>query len=299
MKKTLLVTILASLSLVGCASTQNAYQLYAETQAKIAQANAVAETARFNALAEIAKTGDSAAKVAAVLSIQMNNGTSQRNNLQMVPPESFEDKALKWTSVLLPNFVQFYTINRNTSVAMRQSDNQAAIAISTNKAFTDISNAGHTANSNIANNGFSAMNTSTTAGFNALGTQSTAGFNALGTQSTAAFNALNSSTTAGFNALGTQSTAAFNTLQNIGVAGFNALKDVAPSNNVQGNYNVGENSGNSGKLAGYGLNDNTSTPTVVTQPAPTIVTQPTPTVVNPTVVTQPAPTIVNPLIVRP
>ena len=271
MKKKLLVTILASLSLIGCASTQTAYQLYAETQAKIAQANAVAETARYNALAEIAKTGDSAAKVAAVLSIQINNGTSQRNHLQMVPPESFEDKALKWTSVLLPNFVQFYTINRNTSVAMRQSDNQAAIAISTNKAFTDISNAGHAANSSIANNGFSAMNTSTIAGFNALGTQSTA---------------------------------AFNTLQNIGVAGFNSLKDVAPTVTVQGNYNIGENSGNSGKLAGYGLNDNTSTPTVVTQPAPTIVnptvvTQPTPTIVNPTVVTQPAPTIVNPVIVRP
>lgn len=266
MKKTLLVTILASLSLVGCASGPSGYQLYAETQAKIAQANAVAETARYNALSEIAKTGDSAAKVAAVLSIQMNNGTSQRNNIQMMPPESFGDKALKWTSVLLPNFVQFYTINRNSSVAMRQSDNQAAIAISTNKAFTDISSAGHAANSSIANNGFNAMNTSTTAGFNMLGSQSTA---------------------------------AFNSIQNIGVAGFNALKDVAPTVTVQGNYNVGENSGNSGKLAGYGLNDNTSTPTVVTQPAPTIVTQPTPTVVNPTVITQPAPTIVNPLIVRP
>jgi len=293
MKKKLLVTILASLSLIGCASTQTAYQLYAETQAKIAQANAVAETARYNALAEIAKTGDSAAKVAAVLSIQINNGTSQRNHLQMVPPESFEDKALKWTSVLLPNFVQFYTINRNTSVAMRQSDNQAAIAISTNKAFTDISNAGHAANSSIANNGFSAMNTSTIAGHAANSSIANNGFSAM-----------NTSTIAGFNALGTQSTAAFNTLQNIGVAGFNSLKDVAPTVTVQGNYNIGENSGNSGKLAGYGLNDNTSTPTVVTQPAPTIVnptvvTQPTPTIVNPTVVTQPAPTIVNPVIVRP
>lgn len=62
--------------------------------------------------------------------------------------------------------------------------------------------------------------------------------------------------------------------------------------------NSGTNSGNSGKLSGTTLTDQTSTPTVVTQPAPVIVTptvvnQPTPVIVPPTIVTQPAPVIVT------
>jgi len=281
MKKLLLIVPL--IMLAGCASSgPSNYQLYAETQAKIAQAHAVAETARFNALAEIAKNGDAASKVAAVLSIQMSGGSNQqRQNQQVAPPETFADTALKWTSVLLPNFTQFYSINRNSAVAMRQSDNQAAIAVSTNQAFTGIATAGHNANSNIAASGFNAINQSNTAGFNALNTQSTNAFNALNTQSTNAFNALN-----------TQNTSAFNSLQSVGIAGFNALKDTAskiqaptPNITVQGNYNIGENSGNTGKIAGGAITDSTSTPTVVTQPAPTIV--------NPVVVTQPAPVIVE------
>ena len=54
------------------------------------------------------------------------------------------------------------------------------------------------------------------------------------------------------------------------------------SYNISGNS--GANSGNSGKLAGGDVNDNTATPTVVTQPAPVIVTQPAPVIVNPVVV---------------
>lgn len=264
MTRTLISLAIATMLLSGCASGPSNYQLYAETQAKIAQAQAVAETARFNALAEIAKNGDSAAKVAAVLSIQMGGSPTQRQQQQVAPPETFGDTALKWTSVLLPSFTQFYTINRNSAVAMRQSNNQAAIAISTNKAFTDMNAAGHTANSNIAASGFS-------------------------------------SNTAGFNAISSQGTAAFNSLQGVSIAGFNALKDTAgmiqspsPSITVQGNYNVGSNSGNTGKIAGQDLTDSTATPTVVNQPSPVIVTQPAPTVVNPVIVTQPAPLIVKP-----
>ena len=263
MKRTLISIAVATVFLSGCASGPSNYQLYAETQAKIAQAQAVAETARFNALAEIAKNGDSAAKVAAVLSIQMGGSANQRQQQQVAPPETFGDTALKWTSVLLPSFTQFYTINRNSAVAMRQSDNQAAIAISTNKAFTDMNAAGHTANSNIAASGFA-------------------------------------SNTAGFNAISSQGTAAFNSLQGVSIAGFNALKDTAnPNITVEGNYNVGDNSGNSGKIAGTTLTDSTATPTVVNQPAPTVVNplvvnQPAPTVVNPVVITQPAPLIVRP-----
>lgn len=61
--------------------------------------------------------------------------------------------------------------------------------------------------------------------------------------------------------------------------------------------NSGTNSGNSGtlKTAVGNLNDATSTPTVVTQPAPLVLTQPAPLVVTqpaPVVVTQPPVTVV-------
>jgi hypothetical protein len=82
--------------------------------------------------------------------------------------------------------------------------------------------------------------------------------------------------------LGVSTNAAF-----VGLAG----KIQAPAANVTTTStigaNSGANSGNSGRLAGTSITDNTSTPTVVTQPAPLVVTQPAPITV-----TQPAPVIV-------
>lgn len=215
MKYTLVgFTFVLCLILGGCASGPSNYALYAETQAKIAQAHAVAETARFNALSEIAKNGDSAAKVAAVLSIQMG-GNNQQRQQHVVAPESFADTALKWTSVLLPGFTQFYTVNRNSAVAMRQSDNQASIAISTNQTFGTIATAGNNANKDIASSGFNALQSSGVAGFNAL----------------------------------------------TGVASLIQAPTTTSTITVQGNYNIGANSGNSGKVSGTSLIDNASSTT--------------------------------------
>lgn len=147
MKKTLFTT-LALAALSGCAT--NDYALYADTQKAIAQARAVSETARYNALAEIAKQGDTAAKVAAVLSIQMSGNASPNQNTQNInPPKTFGDTALQWTSILLPSLTQIYGINQNARTAITQSNNataasisqsntQATIAASTNQAFTNI-----------------------------------------------------------------------------------------------------------------------------------------------------------------
>lgn len=202
-----IATIVLALVLAGCASGPSNYALYAETQAKIAQAQAVAETAKYNALAEIAKTGDSAAKVAAVLSIQLNGGGSPRQTQHVSAPETLADTALKWTSVLLPSFTQFYTVQRNTAVAMRQSDNQAAVAQSTNQAFVGIATAGHSANKDIAVSGFNNLQSTGIAGFNSLQSTGIAGFNQLG-------------------------------------ATASLIKLPAPSITVHGNYNTGSNSGN-------------------------------------------------------
>lgn len=131
----LLSTVAAAVALVGCGTTEQ-YKMYADTQKSIAQANAMAETARYAALAEIAKTGDSGARVAAVMSINFGaqGGNSPRVQ-QVAPPRTFGETALQWTSVLLPSLTNLYGISANRSIATTQSNNAAATAASTNAAF--------------------------------------------------------------------------------------------------------------------------------------------------------------------
>jgi hypothetical protein len=131
----LLAIVAASVALVGCGTTEQ-YKMYADTQKSIAQANAMAETARYAALAEIAKTGDSGARVAAVMSINFGaqGGNSPRVQ-QVAPPKTFGETALQWTSVLLPSLTNLYGISANRSIATTQSNNAAATAASTNAAF--------------------------------------------------------------------------------------------------------------------------------------------------------------------
>lgn len=146
---------LGALILTGCAS--NDYRLYADMQVKIAQAQAQAEAtkeaARYAALAEIAKTGDTTARVAAAMSIQQGNGSGQQTSpkINVAPPKSWADTALQWTGVLLPSFTQLYGISANRQIAITQSNNAAATAASTNQAFSTIATGGFTSNTTIAN----------------------------------------------------------------------------------------------------------------------------------------------------
>jgi hypothetical protein len=125
----LIALILCALSLTGCATAE--YQAYAEAH----KAQAAAQTARYQALADIAKQGDTTAKVAAVMSLQM--GGSQQNT-QINAPKNWADYAMQWTGLLLPTVGQIYTVNKQTSLGMRQSDNATALGISNNAAFVGI-----------------------------------------------------------------------------------------------------------------------------------------------------------------
>ena len=119
---------LFALSLTGCATAE--YQAYADAH----KAQAAAQTARFQALADIAKQGDTTAKVAAVMSLQMGGQQTAPINA----PKNWADYALQWTGLLLPTIGQVYTVNKQTSLGMRQSDNATALGISTNAAFVGI-----------------------------------------------------------------------------------------------------------------------------------------------------------------
>lgn len=125
----LLTLTLCALSLTGCATGQ--YEAYASAH----KAQAAAQTARYQALADIAKQGDTTAKVAAVMSLQMGGG---QQSAQIAAPKSWADYALQWTGLLLPTVTQVYAVGKQTSLGMRQSDNATALGISTNAAFVGI-----------------------------------------------------------------------------------------------------------------------------------------------------------------
>ena len=162
--KKLLLTVVAAAALTGCATSQE-YVAYSEAQ----KAYAAAEAARFKALADIAKQGDTTAKVAATMALQQAGGGGQQHT-QIAAPKSNAEIALQWTGLLLPNLTQFYSINRNSAVAIQQSNNATQLGIhqstkaaeqtaSTNQAFVGLATGGFTAASAIANSGFQAAGT--------------------------------------------------------------------------------------------------------------------------------------------
>lgn len=137
-KNTLLALTVAVMT-VGCATNEE-YRQYAAAQTAAANARSMAEIARYNALAEIAKQGDTAAKVAAVITLNQGSGQHQAQQ-QINPPKSFSDNALQWTSLLLPNLTQFYSISANRQIAITQSNNATALGVAqSNNATTTATN---------------------------------------------------------------------------------------------------------------------------------------------------------------
>jgi hypothetical protein len=190
MIKNIVIALTVAVMTVGCATNKD-YQLYAETQQKIAHAQAMSDTARYAALAEIAKTGDSGARVAAVMSINFGSQTGNSPKVQQVnPPKTFGDTALQWTSILLPSLTNIYGITANRQVAVTQSNNAAAVAQSTNATFatmnsnmatsnTAIAGAGFTAVTNVANSGLTAVTNVANTGIAQVGTTAAAGLTAV------------------------------------------------------------------------------------------------------------------------
>jgi hypothetical protein len=126
----LIVISVTALALTGCATGQQ-YQAYAEAH----KAQAAAQSARYQALADIAKMGDTTAKVAAV--ITLNQGVGQAQS-QIAAPKSTAEHLIQWTSILLPSLTNIYGINKQASVGIAQSNNATALGISTNAAFVGI-----------------------------------------------------------------------------------------------------------------------------------------------------------------
>lgn len=115
--------IIAALAIAGCASPD--YAQYA----KSAEASSVA---RSKALSDIAASGDSSAKVAAVMALALGAGN---NTLAAPAPNA----ALQWASILVPSLTQVAGMRYQYLGQQTASNNAAAVAISTNATMQGIS----------------------------------------------------------------------------------------------------------------------------------------------------------------
>lgn len=136
MKKSLIAIAAAAMFLTGCATSN--YALYAQTQQQIAVSKSEADIARTNALKEIAASGDTAARVAAVMSLQFGSQGQSQDSQQIAAPTSIGDTMLKWASVLVPSLTQVYAIGKSTDVAITHSNNSVKSQQSNNNMVVDL-----------------------------------------------------------------------------------------------------------------------------------------------------------------
>jgi PBP1b-binding outer membrane lipoprotein LpoB len=136
MKKSLIAIATAAMFLTGCATSN--YALYAQTQQQIAVSKSEADIARTNALKEIAASGDTAARVAAVMSLQFGAQGQSQNQQQISAPTSIGDTMLKWASVLVPSLTNVYAIAKSTDVAITHSNNSVESLKSNNGMVVDL-----------------------------------------------------------------------------------------------------------------------------------------------------------------
>ena len=125
--------LLAALALTACASPD--YAQYSKAQTDIATARHGADAARYRALSDIAATGDSAAKVAAVMALSMGG---QGNTVQTTMQAPQASQVLQWASILVPGLTQVAGMRYSHLSTVAQSNNSAAVAQSTNSAFVGI-----------------------------------------------------------------------------------------------------------------------------------------------------------------
>lgn len=154
---------------VGCSSIDANYKARMDTQlaiekayAEVEKQKALAEQARFTAMARIGETGDQTAKAVAVMALAMGAAGGKGDQPRVPQPlpqyENGGDKALKWAAVLAGPLTNIASGYYGYRLGVAQSDNNAATTI-----------AGYNSFSNIATSGFNAATGVATAGFNTAG----------------------------------------------------------------------------------------------------------------------------------
>ena len=122
--------LLIPLFLSACASP--GYEQYLAANQAVAVSRSNADTARFNALASIAKTGDSAASVAAAMALAMGGNQAPQHI------EAPRNEFLQWASVILPALGNAYAVGKSAEVAISASNNAYHTSAATTAGFVGI-----------------------------------------------------------------------------------------------------------------------------------------------------------------
>ena len=234
------LTFLALLVVTGCASNQAGRDYYLAMQAA-AQENAKASTARYQALSQLAQSGDPGAATAATMAIALSNDP-------VIAPQYVESSALKWAQVLAAPVTTLGLGVVQAGVAKNASDNaaqiqmasfasQEAIQLGQQNMVTGLgsqwANAA-VAGADVALAGFTALNTAGQqtvdlgiAGLNTADSIAGAGFTANENIATAGFNATTTVAGLGFATADSIATTGMEGMATLGLAGLTNLNEVS------------------------------------------------------------------------
>lgn len=229
----IIAAALAVLALTGCASSNS---LYYEAVQKTAEANAKAAQAKFDALSQIASSGDGQAASAAVMALAL----TQTSSVQPIPQKS---EAIQWASILASPVTSLGMMwmqadsaktmaryNAQVDLASVQADAQTQQALY--GSFTDISSAGFTAVGNVDYTPFvNGMVTLGSTGMDNLLDMGEAGFDANTAIATVGLNSTTQLGVTGMDNLTTLGSAGFTGLVDLGTEGYETVLSLDSGNN--------------------------------------------------------------------
>jgi hypothetical protein len=135
MMKLILSTLLAIVALTGCATNQDAYYKAVEAREnRLAQQ----ELRIDSAITEMAAAGGPEAKGMGIMYFGMKSAGAKANQQMIAAPKSVAEQILPWASLLVPSITQLYSIQQNTAVQLRHSDNSLAGKKLDNDMITDL-----------------------------------------------------------------------------------------------------------------------------------------------------------------
>jgi len=139
------LVILPALALfAGCATTNKDYLAMLTAQQAVATQNAEAVKARFNAMSQIAQTGDASSRTAAVMAMAM----VQTPHVNLPPPP--ESEVFKWASVLVPAITNLGANFFTYRLGAINSNNAASTTTAAYNTFGSIATAGFNSNAAVA-----------------------------------------------------------------------------------------------------------------------------------------------------
>jgi hypothetical protein len=134
MKRIIIATTVA-LTLTGCAVNQDAYYKAIEAREnRLAQQ----ELRTDSAIADMAAAGGPEAKGMGIMYFGLKSAGAKASQQMIAEPKSVVEQLLPWASLIVPSFTQLYSIQQNTAVQLRHSDNSLAGKKLDNDMITDL-----------------------------------------------------------------------------------------------------------------------------------------------------------------